>query len=59
MVVATALGLQILLSLLNLFGRFGKCVVLVLLVVAAGGAYGVYEFGIAPYLLQEALSAGP
>ena len=43
----------------ELFGRFGKCVVVLLLLVAAGGTYGVYEFGIAPYLLQEAKLAGP
>jgi hypothetical protein len=54
MVVAGALGLQIILSLFSLFGWFGRFVLLLLFLLAAVGAYYLNDLVIGPYLVQQA-----
>jgi len=52
-IVATGLGLHIVLTLFNLFGRTGRGVLAVLLIAAAGGGYVLVDKVIGPYLVQE------
>ena len=58
MVVATGLGLQIILSLFSLFGWVGRLLLLLAIAAAAVGAYYVNDLYIAPYLAQQAKLSG-
>jgi hypothetical protein len=55
-IVATGLGLQVLLTLFDLFGKTGKAVVFVLLVAAAGGGLGMKD-KVTHYLANEKAAA--
>jgi hypothetical protein len=57
-VVATGLGLHVVLTTFNLFGRFGKGVLALLLIAGACGGYVLVDSVIKPYLNQERM-AGP
>jgi hypothetical protein len=52
-VVASGVGLHILLTLFDLFGRTGKLVLFVLIALAIGGGVGLKQKVIDPYLAQE------
>jgi hypothetical protein len=53
-VVAVALGLQIIMSLFSLFGWFGRLVLVLLIAAALVGAYFLNDMVIAPYLAAQA-----